>query len=215
MRTNAKQIETGNHAGAGPDIARLTTMEMAGQGRAVLFAGICGSADMAGRLGDETARAVSDRLLGIATTLVKAYGGHVAKAGKDDLHAVMPTADAAARAACDILLEADWCGPQSGTAIGMHVGFHAGTFVERDGDLFGDAANIAGRLTVCAAPGQILTTSLSANDLSPLVRRAMRRMGTLDIPGRPQAMEVEELAWRDSDESDTTVTEALHCASTC
>ena len=85
----------------------------------------------------------------------------------DEILAVMPDADAAARAACDLLQNVDACPPQGEQVLGMHVGFHAGVFIERLGDVFGDAVNIASRLTAYAKPGQILTSSASAPGTAP------------------------------------------------
>jgi adenylate cyclase len=210
MHTTAKRIETGNLAGDSPGLTRPVVIDMAGRGRAVLFADVCRSMNMTERLGDQAAQAVIDQLLGMAIASVKACGGHVVKTINDEILAVLPTADAAARAACELMRKVDLCEPQGGIAPGMHVGFHAGTFIELEGDIFGDAVNIASRLTGYAASGQILTTTLSAGGISPLVRRAMRRLGSLDIRGRQEEMEVEEIAWQDNDEADTTVTAALH-----
>jgi hypothetical protein len=90
----------------------------------------------------------------------------------------------------------------------MHVGFHAGTFIERDGDVFGDAVNIASRLTAYARSGQVLTTSSSTHGFSPLLRRSMRKLGVLDIRGKREEMAVEEIRWRDGDGEDVTLTES-------
>lgn len=200
-------------AGASPDITLPTNREPESRGPAVLFADVSKSMLLHERLGDQAARVVIDRLLGLATTAVKAHGGRIVKSIGDEILAVLPDADAAARAACDLLLEVDACEPQGGLAPGMHVGFHAGAFIERGGDIFGDAVNIASRLTAYAQAGQILTTSVGAGAISPLVRRLMRRLGALDIRGRKDEMEVEEIAWRGGDSADVTVTEgALRAA---
>jgi hypothetical protein len=107
------------------------------------------------------------------------------------------------------MIEIDSCRPQIDIAHGMHVGFHAGTFIERDGDVFGDAVNIASRLTAYARAGQVLTTSSSAYGFSPLLRRSMRKLGTLDIRGKREEMEVEEIGWRDGDSEEVTLTESV------
>jgi len=210
MHTTAKRVEIENPADAGPGFTQFMPVDLAGRGRVVLFADVWRSMNMTERLGDRAAQAVIDRLLGMAIASVKAWGGRVVKTVNDEILAVLPTADAAARAACELMRKVALCEPQGGVAPGMHVGFHAGTFIELEGDIFGDAVNIASRLTGYAGSGQILTTSVSAGGISPLVRRAMRRLGSLDIRGRQEEMEVEEIAWQDNDEADTTLTEAPH-----
>ena len=205
-------------AGASPDITLPVNHEPTGSGPAVMYADVSKSMVLHEVLGDKAAREVIDRLLALATMAVKAHGGRVVKHIGDEILAVLPDADAAARAACDLLAHVDGCQPQGGIVPGMHVGFHAGAFTERGGDLVGDAVNIACALTAYAKSGQIFTTAASASGISALVRRQMKKIGALDMPGRQGEMEVEEIAWRTSDDADATVTEsvlrAAHCAST-
>lgn len=200
-------------AGAQPDITVPANREPEGAGPAVLFADVCKSMLLHERLGDEAARVVIDGLLALAIEAVNAQGGRVVKLIGDEILAVMPGADAAGRAACDLMLAVDACKPQGEVPLAMHVGFHAGPFVERAGNIFGDAVSIASRLTSYAKAGQILTTSASASTISPLVRRLMRPLGGLDVGGRREPMAVEEVAWRSGDGDDTTVSEATLRAS--
>lgn len=217
MLSIAKQPATGNLAGASPDVT-LPKPSRLGRVQAVLFADVSKSMQLHERLGDRQARAVIDMLLGLAGVAVRYYGGRVVKTIGDEIMAVMPDADAAARAACDLLQKVQDCPRQGDLIPGMHVGFHAGPFIEQAGDVFGDAVNIASRLTAYAKQGQILTSSASAPGISALLRRSMRPLGTLDIRGKRDEMHVEEVGWSHSDGEDTTVTEAMlrtaHVAST-
>lgn len=193
-------------------IAKLTRpdkRESKDCGLAVLCADVSRSMLLHERLGDHAARSVIDRLLGYATAAVRSHGGRVVKFIGDEVIAVLPDANAAARAACDLMLKVDQCEPQGGVVLGMHAGFHSGAFVERDGDITGDTVNIASRLSTYAQGGQILTTSVCAVAISPLMRRSMRRLGALDIRGRCDDVEVEEIVWRDGDADETTIIGAL------
>ena len=201
-------FDSGSLAGASPDITQPTAKNDV-KGPAILFADVSKSMLLHEKLGDEKARVVIDGLLAIAATAVKAHKGRVIKNIGDEILAILPSADAAARAARDLLMEVDKCMQQAGIKPGMHVGLHAGAFIERDGDVFGDAVNVASRLTGYAQSGQILTTSASAGGISPLVRCVMRRLGPLDIKGRNAEIQVEEIAWRAADDGDTTITEAI------
>lgn len=196
-------------AGAIPVATLTNERESKGLGPAVLCADVSRSMLLHERLGDHAARSVIDRLLGYATTAVRSHGGRVVKFVGDEIIAVLPDADAAARAACDLMLKVDWCEPQGGVVLGMHAGFHAGAFFEGDGDITGDALIIASRLTAYAQAGQILTTSVCAVAISPLVRRSMRKLGAFDIRGRRRDVEVEEIVWRDGDADDTTIIGAM------
>ena len=195
--------------GAGPDITHPKLGKNDGKGPAILFADVSKSMLIHEKLGDKKARVLIDQLLLIATAAIREHGGRIVKTIGDEVLAVLPSADAAARAARDLLAEVDKCGQHEGIKPGMHVGFHAGSFIENSGDVFGDAVNVASRLTDYAQAGQILTTSASAGGISPLVRRAMRKLGKLDIKGRNEEAEVEEIAWREAEDGDTTITEAM------
>ncbi|MBS0336764.1 MAG: adenylate/guanylate cyclase domain-containing protein [Proteobacteria bacterium] len=220
MLATSKHIENGSLAGANPDITLPKPQETgrAGKSPAVLFADVSKSMLLHEKLGDKAARVVIDMLLGLAARAVNAHGGRVVKTLGDEVLAVLPDADAAAKAACDLLERVDACPAQGGVVPGMHIGFHAGAFIERDGDIFGDAVNIASRLTAYAKAGQILTTTASSGGISPIVRRSMRPLGMLDIRGKRDDMHVEEISWQHADSEDTTVTEGnlgtLHVAST-
>jgi len=85
---------------------------------------------------------------------VKAHKGRVVKTIGDEIMAVLPTADAAARAARDLLMAVDLAEPKAGIKPAMHVGLHAGEFLEKEGDVFGDAVNVAARLTKHAQPAR-------------------------------------------------------------
>jgi class 3 adenylate cyclase len=210
MRTSKQVAESCSLIEASPDVTLPKADQRTGRGRAVLCARVSQAMPLERAVGDQAARAAMDRLLGLAAAAVKAHCGHVAKLTDDGILAVLPTADAAARAACVIMLEADWCEPPSGIVSGMHVGFQAGAIIERGGDVSGDAATVAGRLAASAKSGQILTSSGSAGGISPLVRRAMRRLSGLNVP--VGEYEVEEIRWRDSGEEGATVTERIACA---
>ena len=203
------EIEASLRGAASPDITLPTDAKNDGRGPAILFADVSKSMQMHERLGDQAARKLIDRLLALADNAIRAHRGRVVKTIGDEILAVLPSADAAARAARDLLTAVDACEKQGGIQPGMHVGLHAGAFIVRDGDVFGDAVNVASRLTEYAQSGQILTTSASALGISPLVRRAMRRLGPLDIRGRVGEIQVEEIAWRETEDGDTTITEAV------
>ena len=211
MHLTNKQIKAAIPTGKSPDITlpKLSGKHRPGVTPAVLFADVSRSMQLHELLGESRARTVIDMLLGLATAAVTQHGGRVVKTIGDEILALMPDADAAARAACDLLHNVEACAPHGGIKPGMHVGFHAGVVIERAGDVFGDAVNIASRLTAYAKAGQILTTTASAGAISPLVRRSMRKLGALDIRGRRDEMQVEEIAWQASTGEDTTITKAM------
>ena len=202
-----KALESGPLAGASPDITLPKVHRKDGKGPAIMFADVSKSMLLHERLGDQAARVLIDNLLAMAEKAIKAHRGRVIKYIGDEILAVLPNADAAVLAARDLLIEVDKCEEQEGLKPGMHVGLHSGTFVERGGEVYGDAVNVASRLTAYAKAGQILTTTASAPGMSPVVRSAMRKLGALDIRGRLEEVQVEEVEWRESTDEEATFTE--------
>ena len=51
--------------------------------------------------------------------------------------------------------------------LGIRVGIHTGTAVERDGDWFGSAVNVAARVSALAEPGEVLLTAATLKAAGP------------------------------------------------
>lgn len=202
-----KALDSGPLAGASPDITLPKVHRKDGRGPAILFADVSKSMQLHERLGDQAARVLIDQLLAMAERAITAHRGRVIKYIGDEVLAILPNADAAVCAARDLLVEVNQCEAQDGVKPAMHVGLHSGTFIERGGDVYGDAVNVASRLTAFAKAGQILTSSASAPGISPLARRSLRRLGAMDIRGRLEEVQVEEVSWRDESDEEATFTE--------
>ena len=71
-------------------------------------------------------------------------------------------------------------------ALGVRVGVHTGTAVERDGDWFGGAVNLAARVAGAARPGEVLLTGAAAeagaSDELELVPRGRQRFRNVSEP---------------------------------
>jgi adenylate cyclase len=201
-----KALVTGPLAGANPDVTLPKVHRKDGRGPAVMFADVSRSMQLHERLGDQPARVLIDKLLGMAEKAVTVHRGRVIKHIGDEILAVMPNADAAVLAARDLMVEVDKCEEKDGVKPAMHVGLHSGGFIERGGEVYGDAVVVANRLTAYAKAGQILTSSASTPGISPLVRRSMRRLGAMDIRGRLEEVQVEEVDWREGADEEATFT---------
>ena len=93
----------------------------------------------------------------------------------------------------------------------LQVGLARGEVVEQDGDFFGDAVNVASRLSDLSGPDQILGTEAVINQLpaDSLVR--FRSLGAIDLRGRIPACMVYRVEWQNEVLSDYfTVPSALN-----
>jgi adenylate cyclase len=123
---------------------------------AVWFADIVGYSARAAE--DETGAL---RLVEILQTLsretVRRYGGRVVKFLGDAVLAEFPSTDLAVRAAVALNIEYADNSTASGGAHRLRIGVHVGDVaVGADGDLYGDAVNVAARIQEAAEPGQVV-----------------------------------------------------------
>jgi len=113
------------------------------------------------------------------------------------------TADAAADAAIEMQSAISELPPVGGTQIGIRIGFNHGPVVERDGDVFGDAVNLAARLAGVATKGQIITARDTVMLMSPMLKAATRAITTIQVKGKAQEIQVYELIWQQSEDMTT------------
>jgi hypothetical protein len=89
--------------------------------------------------------------------------------------------------------------------IQIRTGFCYGSVIrEDDGDVFGDAVNVASRLVDWARPGQTVTTRSSLSTAPDFIGTRVRSLGSTVLRGKEQSVEVLEVLG-DEDTSDLTV----------
>jgi adenylate cyclase len=176
---------------------------------AVLFADISDSTRLYELAGDAAA---SDAIAGCIVLLRKnasAHGGRVIKSIGDAILALFASADAAAQAAVDMQNDVALIDPVAGIKLGLRIGFKYGPVLERDGDAFGDAVNVAARLTAQAQPQQIITSVDTLAHMSPSMRDSCRQLYAIQVKGKSAAVELAELVWRHTERMDTTLITTL------
>ncbi|GAA6141044.1 FHA domain-containing protein [Hydrogenophaga sp. 5NK40-0174] len=78
----------------------------------------------------------------------------------------------------------------------MQVGMARGQVVQVDGDCFGDAVNVAARLSDLAGPEQILVTDQVIRNLTSRQAVRSRSLGPMRIKGRVEPCEVFRIEWQ-------------------
>src|SRR6266513_1514804 len=123
---------------------------------AVWFADIVGYSARAAE--DETgALRLVEILQTVSRETVRRYGGHVVKFLGDAVLAEFPSTDLAVRAAVALNIEYGDKSIASGGVHRLRIGVHVGDVaVGADGDLYGDAVNVAARIQEAAEPGQVV-----------------------------------------------------------
>jgi adenylate cyclase len=158
---------------------------------AVLFADVSGSTKLYETAGDQVAKAAIDQCIRIMRDCTDAAKGRVIKTIGDEVMSTFPSADAAADAAIEMQSAISELKPVGNSKIGIRVGFNWGPIVnQEDGDIFGDAVNVASRLSHVAVKGQIITARDTVMLMSPMLKSATRKITNIQIKGKAAEVEV-------------------------
>lgn len=163
---------------------------------AVMFADLGDSARLYERLGDTRAREVTSSCLAELERIVERFEGRVVKRIGDELMCVFPGAATANDAACEMQLKVA-SDVESGLTI--HIGYHFGPVLPEEGDVFGDAVNLAARVVGLAHSRQILTTSSTVELLDPRQQRSTRWVDQRHVKGKREDVDLFEVIWEASD----------------
>ena len=170
---------------------------------AVLFADVSGSTKLYETAGDTVAHAAIEKCVNLMREKTVNAKGRVIKTIGDEVMSAFATADQAADAAIEIQSAISEMPPVGNTQIGVRIGFNHGPVVERDGDVFGDAVNLAARLAGVATKGQIITARDTVMLMSPMLKAATRAITTIQVKGKAQEIQVYELIWQQSEDMTT------------
>ncbi len=170
---------------------------------AVLFSDVSGSTKLYETAGDAIAVAAIDACINVFIRATEENKGRVIKTIGDEIMSVFPSATDAAGAAIEMQTGIFEMAPVAGTKIGIRIGFHFGTLVEREGDVFGDTVNLAARLTGLATRGQIITSRETVDKLSPMLKSACRELYSIQVKGKVQEIKLCEVLWQQNEEATT------------
>ena len=170
----------------------------------VMFAGFIGASAAIEAAGDSATREAIGRCFERIGGAATSCGGRVVKTTHDKAMILIATPDAAADAAVAIHTAVSEFPAIAAVKLGLGIGFHHGPVIQKETDVFGDTVNLASRLGEQAAKGQIITTQETATLFSPIYRPWVRKLGTVDVKGRTDEVEICELVWR-ADDSATLV----------
>ena len=170
---------------------------------AVLFADVSGSTKLYETAGDAVAHAAIEKCVNIMREKTVNAKGRVIKTIGDEVMSAFKTADDAADAAIEMQSAIAELPPVGSTQIGIRIGFNFGPVVERDGDVFGDAVNLAARLAAVATKGQIISARDTVMLMAPMLKAATRAITTIQVKGKAQEIQVYELIWQQSEDMTT------------
>jgi adenylate cyclase len=166
---------------------------------AIVFADISGSTRLYEMLGDERARQRVAECIAVLSEEIRRHGGTVVKTIGDEVMSTFPSAEAAVRATCAMQEALTMTTTQGQMPVAIRVGLHFGSVLVEDGDVFGDAVNVAARMASLAKANQIITTSKTVAALAPELRASTRCIDRAPVKGKQEELEIYEVIWREDD----------------
>lgn len=166
-----------------------------------MFADIVGSTRLYETMGDEVAEKLVTTTLRQLSDIIGKCGGVTIKTGGDDVMCRFSCGEHALDAAREMhLFLAAQTAPSRDYRIAIRIGAHQGPVIESDGDLYGDAVNLAARVGALARGGKTLISGYSYEQLSEASRKRCRLFTTTTVKGKEQPIDVYDVVWEQTDE---------------
>jgi len=163
---------------------------------AVLFADVSNSTGIYEALGDTHALSVIRHLFGLLENCVEKHSGTVIKTIGDAMVCTFTEADAATRAACEMMAALAPLPARRYGKLLIKVGVTYGRVGAAEGDVFGDAVNVCARLVALANADQVMTSQQTVDALSPNLRALCRTLFPVPVKGRNEEVLACEVLWR-------------------
>lgn len=163
----------------------------------VLFADICQSTRLFETCGDVRAREIVSQTLTPLMAITQDHGGCVVKTIGDEIMCTFPDPEAAVVSACEMHQMVHKKSDLATSRISIRIGLHQGDVLQENGDVFGDAVNLASRMVDIAKADQIITTGRTAQGVSQDVCGGRRDLGRMRVRGKSEPLEIIEILWHD------------------
>jgi len=173
----------------------------------VLFVDISDSTKIYEELGDQKAREITQQCLNMLIDHVVSNQGRVVKTIGDEVMCHFQNSSDAAYAALamedGIQRQPVFCGVE----LSIRIGFHFGSVLEENGDLFGDTVNTAARVVAAADAGQILVDKNTRDQIAGMCQSRWIKKAWLK--GKAESVDLYELVWDECDQTIAAVDPSL------
>ena len=176
----------------------------------VVFADLMGSTGVFETIGNARASRVVTQLTQWIGDIFVAHNGRVVKTLGDGVLAVFPKAPDAISAVVDVQRshQKRIASSASTTRMPIRVGVARGDVEFVDGDCYGDAVNVASRLSDLSGPHQIWANNLSLEQSEEGEGVRFRPLGPITIRGRAEPCAVFQVEWHENANSDILTMQA-------
>lgn len=175
----------------------------------ILFADIAESTSLFDKYGDVLARAAISSVLDVLIEQAEQHQGHLVKTIGDEVMCTFSDANQALSAAVAMQVAVSGNFVLEKHLIAIRIGFHHGAVIEEQGDVFGDAVNVAARMTAYAKREEIITNVETFKYCQRHQNLQHRTLGKTKVKGKSKAVEIIEVLWQQDISQITRVTKAL------
>ena len=172
---------------------------------AIMFADISGSTALYEKLGDQRARVLIARCLFMLKSALTTHNGSLIKTIGDEILCTFPSAEAAFNAACEMQMSLHTDNQHTEHSMHIRIGFHYGDVICEDGDIYGDAVNVASRVAAITRASQIMTTSAVVDALPLSLHNKVRKILRADIKGKQEQLDIHQVMWELEDMGSTRI----------
>lgn len=178
----------------------------------ILFADVSGSTRLFEMRGDIEARRLIAMVLDALGEICRQHGGRVVKTIGDEIMCSLPTPISGVLAACDmqrkLARDINFVRENLAIRVGLH---HGDALDEADGDVFGDAVNVAARMASLAKREQIVTTAATMQQVGGKAPES-RSLGKARVSGKLLPIEIVDVVWQEDTSGMTMVQSAIRIA---
>jgi len=176
----------------------------------IVFADVSGSTRLFEKRGDVEARRIIAATLDALSQVVSAHGGRVIKTIGDEIMCTFPAPLQGVLAACDMQKRLAHDPEFVRDNVAIRVGLHHGEALdEPDGDVFGDAVNVAARMAALAKREQIVATAGTLKGMTSVGAVRSRGLGRARVAGKLLPIEIVDVIWQEDTSNITTVQRAI------
>ncbi|MCX7041934.1 MAG: adenylate/guanylate cyclase domain-containing protein [Gammaproteobacteria bacterium] len=175
----------------------------------ILFADVSGSTRLFETKGDVEARRLIAAVLDALSIVCVGHGGRVIKTIGDEIMCTLPTAMSGLLAACDMQRKMSRDINFVRENLAVRIGFHHGNALDENDDVFGDAVNVAARMTSLAKREQIVSTASTVNGLTGTRLPETRSLGRARVSGKLLPIEIVDVVWQEDTSGMTMVQSAI------
>ena len=175
----------------------------------ILFADVSGSTRLFETKGDVEARRLIAAVLDALSIVCVGHGGRVIKTIGDEIMCTLPTAMSGLLAACDMQRKMSRDINFVRENLAVRIGFHHGNALDENDDVFGDAVNVAARMTSLAKREQIVSTAATVNGLTGTRLPETRSLGRARVSGKLLPIEIVDVVWQEDTSGMTMVQSAI------